>query len=111
MKLNIDDPAYTEKLLSAANKRLMNANEELETKIKALEEKIFIKEQTAAFLAGQRDNFKDENQRLLALIEKAMALINEQAEDDCLWFGAATASEEYLQQALRRLHAALEGDR
>ncbi len=36
------------------------------------------------------------------------ALVNEQAEDEGLWFVAQTASEAYLQQELRRLHAAIE---
>lgn len=37
-------------------------------------------------------------------------LVAEQAEDDGLWFMAQTASEAYLQQALRTLHAVIEGD-
>jgi hypothetical protein len=40
-----------------------------------------------------------------------MELVSEQAEDDGLWFVARTASESYLQSALRRLHAAIEGER
>lgn len=35
-------------------------------------------------------------------------LVNEQAEDEGLWFIAATVSEAYLQQALRRLHDVIE---
>lgn len=35
-------------------------------------------------------------------------LVNEQADDAGLWFGAKAASEAYLQQELRRLHAAVE---
>ncbi len=35
-------------------------------------------------------------------------IVNEQAEDDALWFDANYATEAYLQQALRRLHAAVE---
>ena len=35
-------------------------------------------------------------------------LVDEQAEDEGLWFNAITASEAYLQQELRRLHAAME---
>lgn len=38
----------------------------------------------------------------------ALALVAEQAEDEGLWFMAQTAPEAYLQQELRRLHAALE---
>ena len=33
-----------------------------------------------------------------------------QAEDDGLWFVAQTASEAYLQQALRHIHALIEGE-
>ncbi len=36
------------------------------------------------------------------------ALVDEQAEDDGLWFVAHHASEGYLQHELRRLHAAVE---
>jgi hypothetical protein len=35
-------------------------------------------------------------------------MVDEQAEDDGLWFVAQTAPEAYLQQELRRLHAAVE---
>lgn len=39
---------------------------------------------------------------------KAIALVDEQAEDEGLWFIARTAPEAYLQQELRRLHAVIE---
>lgn len=35
-------------------------------------------------------------------------LVEEQAEDEGLWFVAVTAPEAYLQQELRRLHATIE---
>jgi hypothetical protein len=35
-------------------------------------------------------------------------LVEKQAEDEGLWFEAETAPEAYLQQELRRLHAAVE---
>ena len=35
-------------------------------------------------------------------------LVDEQAEDEGLWFVPETAAEAYLQQELRRLHAAVE---
>jgi Lar family restriction alleviation protein len=38
----------------------------------------------------------------------ALTIVAEQAEDDGLWFVAQTAPEAYLQQELRRLHAAVE---
>ena len=40
----------------------------------------------------------------------AKALVDKQAEDEGLWFIAETAAEAYLQQELRRLHRAIEGD-
>ena len=36
-------------------------------------------------------------------------LVDRQAEDEGLWFVATTAPEAYLQQELRKLHAAIEG--
>ena len=39
---------------------------------------------------------------------KILETVLEQAEDDGLWFNAKYASEAYLQQELRRLHAAVE---
>ncbi len=35
-------------------------------------------------------------------------VVDEQADDDGLWFEAVTASEAYLQEALRRLHSVIE---
>lgn len=43
------------------------------------------------------------------ILQKARALVDQQAEDEGLWFRAEQASEAYLQQALRKLHALLEG--
>lgn len=37
-------------------------------------------------------------------------LVDEQAKDEALWFDATSASEAYLQQELRKLHAAVEYD-
>ncbi len=42
------------------------------------------------------------------LADAIQALVNEQAEDEGLWFIAETAAEAYLQQELRRLHALIE---
>ena len=42
-------------------------------------------------------------------LAKLRQLVAQQAEDDGLWFNAATAPEAYLQQELRKLHAAIEG--
>lgn len=46
--------------------------------------------------------------RRLRLVAK---VAKEQAKDESLWFHASTSPEAYLQRALRRLHAAIEGDR
>lgn len=40
--------------------------------------------------------------------ERPIDVVNEQAEDEGLWFDAETLPEAYLQQELRRLHAAVE---
>jgi hypothetical protein len=37
-----------------------------------------------------------------------MAIVNAQAEDEGLWFVAQTMPEGYLQEALRKIHAAIE---
>ena len=37
------------------------------------------------------------------------ALVEEQAKDEGLWFHAETCAEAYVQQALRDLHAVIEG--
>ena len=37
-------------------------------------------------------------------------LVVTQAEDEGLWFEAATAPEAYLQEALRKLHRLIEGE-
>lgn len=39
---------------------------------------------------------------------RLQAIVDEQAGDEGVWFEAATAPEAYLQQELRRLHAAIE---
>lgn len=45
-----------------------------------------------------------------APLEEIQALVDQQSKDEGLWFQAETASEAYLQQELRRLHALIEGD-
>src|SRR5262245_45872371 len=47
--------------------------------------------------------------RLGRLDDALNALVRQQAADEGLWFKAKTAPEGYLQQELRRLHAAIEG--
>ena len=48
------------------------------------------------------------SQRLMKREEHLQSIMKKQAEDDGLWFRAVTAAEGYLQQELRRLHAAIE---
>ena len=43
-----------------------------------------------------------------AKLRALRALVDDQARDPGLWFISVTASEAYLQAALRRLHAAIE---
>ena len=47
-------------------------------------------------------------ERAEAELAKLRQMVAQQAEDDGLWFNAATAPEAYLQQELRKLHAAIE---
>ena len=42
-------------------------------------------------------------------METPGSVVAEQVEDEGLWFVAQTAPEAYLQDALRRLHAVIEG--
>lgn len=44
----------------------------------------------------------------MSTMDDVRRLVNQQAEDEGLWFDAETAAEGYLQQELRRLHAAIE---
>lgn len=53
-------------------------------------------------IAARFLEIKTERSAITVLVEK-------QAEDHSLWFVAATITEDILQQALRRLHAAVEG--
>ena len=41
-------------------------------------------------------------------MNNALTMVNQQAEDEGLWFRAQTAPEAYLQQALRDLHTVIE---
>lgn len=52
--------------------------------------------------------WKGRAERAEAELAKLRQLVAQQAEDDGLWFNAATAPEAYLQQELRKLHAAVE---
>lgn len=59
------------------------------------------------------DVIPDESEDVLAEhahLELAEELIAKQANDAGLWFIAETAAEAYLQKALRKLHAVIEGE-
>jgi len=43
-------------------------------------------------------------------LQKYKEIVDEQANDEGLWFNAQTAPEAYLQSKLRGLHAAIEGE-
>jgi hypothetical protein len=45
-----------------------------------------------------------------AVLRRTKEVVKWQAEDGGLWFSAQTAPEAYLQNALRTLHAAIEGE-
>jgi hypothetical protein len=57
-------------------------------------------------------NWSTEAQALLReaaeRLSRLLAIVDAQAEDEGLWFIVSTAPEAYLQQELRRLHAAIE---
>ncbi len=90
-------------------------NQGLRTAIRALENSM-------AKLYGEREASRKEHRAAEAelhvllddlraarkVVENIRTLVDEQAEDEGLWFEAATAPEAYLQQELRRLHEAVE---
>ncbi len=76
----------------------------------------FISEGDASICVRQcahHERAEDEVARLTkdaAILQKARALTKTQADDESLWFIAGYISENYLQLALRELHAIIEGD-
>lgn len=61
-------------------------------------------------IAGDKVILNEQCAALEARIEALVEATNKQAEDESLWFQAETAPEARLQQALRYLHALIEGD-
>lgn len=55
------------------------------------------------------DEQRKELTALRATVGAARALVDEQADDEGLWFEAHYISEAILQQALRKLHEVIEG--
>lgn len=47
---------------------------------------------------------------MLAVLKSVQSLVNEQADDDGIWFAPERAPEAYLQKAMRRLHRRIESD-
>lgn len=54
-------------------------------------------------------NLREKIKTLTAEGAAIRAVVDEQAEDEGLWFVGRTAPEDYLQAALRRLHEVIEG--
>jgi hypothetical protein len=51
-----------------------------------------------------------EIERLREKLAKIKSVVEHQANDPSLWIGSVFASEERIQQALRRLHVVIEGE-
>jgi len=68
------------------------------------------REKDAAVQAAADEVARRADSEALAFRE-ALLVVKAQADDEALWCGAATATEAYLQQALRRLHVVMEGER
>jgi len=51
---------------------------------------------------------EEKARNLKARVQEMEAMVADQADDEGLWFVALTAPEAYLQQALRKLHRAIE---
>jgi len=89
---------YGEKLLE-----LLKRVEELQAENSRLAEakqRMQFRQETCAKI---RDSYVQRVVRLAKMVEQ-------QAEDEGLWAIAETATEAYLQAALRRLHAVIEGE-
>lgn len=94
--------------------------EELDCRIEALGRKLMERPRGGEWTCATDDDVRRlltkvrtkeaEIERLRSTLDAAQNLIDEQADDPSLWFIAQHATEEYLQAALRRLHAAIEGE-
>jgi len=62
----------------------------------------------AAFCALQIQLLANRKKAEIGMDDTLMKLVEKQAQDQGLWFQARTAPEAYLQQELRKLHAAIE---
>lgn len=84
--------------LRAENERLRAENEQLR-RWKALDKPLTV---AMGIANSHLAEWRAKEDRLKAIVE-------EQAADEDLWFICRLVSEDYLQRALRRLHAAIEG--
>ena len=64
-----------------------------------------LKAEQAEILREYREAANGTTAKMVAL----QKMVDQQAEDDGLWFDPVTAPEAYLQQELRKLHEAIEG--
>ena len=71
--------------------------------------------ETCEYSRSMRITENEQHEKRIAGLEaenaRLQAIVDEQAEDEGLWFVAETAPEAYLQQELRRLHAAIDAAR
>lgn len=68
-----------------------------------------LREENRVFMGSVYGAMKTRAEKAESNLAVAVDVVNEQAEDDGLWFIAEYVSEQYLQDALRRLHRAVEG--
>jgi len=102
------EAAKAEALRDGQNSALKKLEAALKERAAALESE---EESYAQYLeaAKQLDEARAVGNEARSVLCFARAIMDEQAEDEGLWFRAETATEAYLQHALRRLHAAIEG--
>jgi len=70
-----------------------------------------IKGQQGEFYPVQDSIFQKTYATVERVVEDPQTVVDEQTEDFGLWFVAQSAEEEYLQAAIRRLHASIEDER
>jgi hypothetical protein len=60
-------------------------------------------------IMNELERLRAENQWMKAIDATIKAVVDEQANDESLWFIPETITEDILQRALRRLHEVIEG--
>jgi chromosome segregation ATPase len=93
------DLAFANEDATSMNNQLIEAN----ARIEALDQRHIT---DMAYMSAADETIAE----LRAHIEAVKREAAVQAENEALWFAARTAPEAYLQRALRRLHAIIEGD-